>query len=78
VTAGSLPDRLDELPRDRPIVTICASGVRASIAASLLRAAGFADVSWVASGTPAWEAAGYPVVRGDRPVREPRAAAGSA
>ncbi|MEA2545240.1 MAG: hydroxyacylglutathione hydrolase, partial [Chloroflexota bacterium] len=57
VTAGSLPDRLDELPRDRPIVTICASGMRASIAASLLRAAGFADVSWVTSGTPAWEAA---------------------
>jgi rhodanese-related sulfurtransferase len=74
VTAGSLPDRLDELPRDKPIVTICASGMRASIAASLLRAAGFADVSWVASGTPAWEAAGHPVVRGERPVREPRAA----
>ena len=76
VTAGSLPDRLDELPRNKPIVTICASGMRASIAASLLRAAGFADVSWVASGTPAWEAAGHPVVRGERPVREPRAAAG--
>jgi hydroxyacylglutathione hydrolase len=71
LTAGSLPDRLAELPRDRPIVTICASGLRASVAASLLRAAGFADVSWVASGVPAWEAAGYPVVRGDRPERRP-------
>ena len=39
--AASLPDRLDELPRDRPIATICASGYRASVAASLLRAAGF-------------------------------------
>jgi hydroxyacylglutathione hydrolase len=64
LTAGSLPDRLDELPRDRPIATICASGVRASVAASLLRTAGFQDVSWVASGVPAWRAAGYPVVRG--------------
>jgi len=68
LTAGSLPDRLDELPRDQPIMTICASGMRASIAASLLRSAGFADVSWVASGVPAWEAAGYPVVRGEQPV----------
>jgi hydroxyacylglutathione hydrolase len=72
LTAGSLPDRLDELPRDRPIVTICASGVRASIAASLLRSAGFDDVSWVASGVPAWRAAGHPVVRGERPVAKPR------
>ncbi len=63
LTAGSLPERLAELPRDRPIATICASGYRASVAASLLRAAGFEDVSWVASGVPAWQAAGYPVGR---------------
>jgi hydroxyacylglutathione hydrolase len=74
LTAGSLPDRLDELPHDRPIVTICASGVRASIAASILRSAGFDDVSWVSSGVPAWRAAGYPVVRGERPVTQPRPA----
>ena len=74
LTAGSLPDRLDELPRDRPIVTICASGVRASIAASLLRSAGFEDVSWVASGVPAWRAAGHPVVRGERPTATARPA----
>jgi hydroxyacylglutathione hydrolase len=74
LTAGSLPDRLEELPRDRPIVTICASGVRASIAASLLRSAGFEDVSWVASGVPAWRAAGHPVVRGERPTAAPRPA----
>jgi hydroxyacylglutathione hydrolase len=71
--AGSLPDRLDDLPRDRPIVTICASGMRSSIAASLLRSAGFADVSWVASGVPAWEAAGYAIARGERPTAGTRA-----
>ena len=52
LAAGSLPDRLDELPRDRPIATVCGSGYRASVAASLLRAAGFRDVSWVADGVP--------------------------
>ncbi|MFL5679345.1 MAG: rhodanese-like domain-containing protein [Chloroflexota bacterium] len=56
--AGELPDRLDELPRDRPIATICASGFRSSIAASLLRRAGFEDVSWVADGVPTWRASG--------------------
>lgn len=64
IGAGDLADRLDELPRDRPIATICASGYRASVAASLLRAAGFSQVDWVASGVPTWEAAGYPVAYG--------------
>jgi hydroxyacylglutathione hydrolase len=35
-----LPDRLDELPTDRPIWTYCATGARAAIAVSLLEAAG--------------------------------------
>ncbi|MBI3749059.1 MAG: MBL fold metallo-hydrolase [Chloroflexi bacterium] len=61
IGAGELPDQLDTLPRDRPIATICASGYRASVASSLLRAAGFADVSWVAGGVPTWQARGYPV-----------------
>jgi hydroxyacylglutathione hydrolase len=71
IAAGSLPERLADLPRDRPIVTICAAGLRAGVAASILRADGFEDVSWVASGVPAWRAAGHPTVRGERPDREP-------
>jgi hydroxyacylglutathione hydrolase len=70
ISAGSLPDRLDELPRDHPVVTICAAGLRAGVAASILRSAGFEDVSWVASGVPAWRAAGHPTVRGDQPDRQ--------
>ena len=67
IAAGSLPDRLAELPLDRPIATICASGLRSSVAASILRAGGFRDVSWVANGVFAWRAAGHPTVRGERP-----------
>jgi hydroxyacylglutathione hydrolase len=63
LAAGELPDRLAELPRDRPIAAICASGYRSSVAASLLSRAGFDDVSWVADGLPAWESAGLPVER---------------
>lgn len=65
IAGGELQDRLGSLPRDRPIATICASGYRASVAASLLRAAGFTDVSWVADGLPAWQARGHPVEPGE-------------
>jgi hydroxyacylglutathione hydrolase len=68
IGAGSLPDRLEELPRDRPIATVCGSGYRASVAASLLRAAGFPDVSWVADGVPTWRRRGHPTERGDAGV----------
>ncbi len=71
ISAGTLPDRLDELPRDHPIVTVCAAGLRAGVAASILRSSGFEDVSWVASGVPAWRAQGHPTVRGDQPHRTP-------
>jgi hydroxyacylglutathione hydrolase len=65
IFAGDLAERLAEVPRDRPIACICASGYRSSVAASLLRARGFEDVSWVADGIPAWEEGGYPVARGE-------------
>jgi hydroxyacylglutathione hydrolase len=65
IAAGSLQDRLGDLPRDRPIVAMCASGYRSSVAASLLRRAGFDDVAWVASGVPAWLAQGHEIELGD-------------
>jgi 3-mercaptopyruvate sulfurtransferase SseA len=40
----------------------CASGYRSLIAASVLRSAGFADVSDLLGGYLAWEGAGLPVV----------------
>jgi hydroxyacylglutathione hydrolase len=61
IGAGDLPDRIDQLPRDRPIATICASGYRSSVAASLLRAAGFQRVSWVPGGVATWGARGFPL-----------------
>jgi hydroxyacylglutathione hydrolase len=64
IAAGDLAERLAELPKDRPIATVCASGYRSSVAASLLAEAGFQQVAWVADGLPAWKAAGLPVERG--------------
>ena len=63
IGAGDLPGRLADLPHDRPIATMCASGYRASVAASLLDAAGFTNVSSVAGGVDAWAERGLPLER---------------
>jgi len=54
--------RLEELPRDRPILTICRSSHRSPIAARQLKRAGY-DVTNVSGGMIAWERAGLPVER---------------
>lgn len=54
IALGELPRRLDEVPRDRPLVLHCAGGHRSSIAASLLRHHGFTDVSDILGGYAAW------------------------
>ncbi|MEZ7005501.1 rhodanese-like domain-containing protein [Streptomyces sp. AD55] len=54
IALGELPSRLDEIPRDKPLVLHCAGGHRSSIAASLLRQQGFEDVSDVLGGWAAW------------------------
>jgi len=67
--AGSrnIPYRLlslgaNDLPRDKTIVTICESGPRAAIAASILSARGFDAHPVVNGGIDSWAAAGKPTV----------------
>ncbi len=54
-------DRLAELDPRAPTVVYCAGGYRSMIAASVMRAAGFQDVSDLIGGYGAWEQAGLPV-----------------
>ena len=56
-----LAERMSELPADRPLLVHCAGGYRSSIAASLLQRHGFAQVSEIAGGISAWDAARLPV-----------------
>jgi hydroxyacylglutathione hydrolase len=58
-----LAERARELPHDRPLLVHCAGGYRSSIAASLLQQQGFDQVSELAGGIAAWEAAGLPVAQ---------------
>lgn len=64
VFLGHLPDNLDEIPRDATIVTFCGSGRRASIAASVLRRAGFEDVATNLGSMAACQTAGCPIAEG--------------
>lgn len=63
VPLARLLDRYGELDPAAPTVVYCAGGYRSSIAASLLRSKGFAQVADLQGGFAAWEAAGLPVER---------------
>jgi hydroxyacylglutathione hydrolase len=61
---GDLAGRFDEIPRDRPIATICRGGKRSGLAASILQREGFADVVHVGQGVGTWRDGGHPVESG--------------
>jgi hydroxyacylglutathione hydrolase len=60
---GDLPTTSDDLPRDLPMVIHCQGGTRASIAASMLQAKGFTNVTTLRGGMDAWSAAHLPIER---------------
>jgi rhodanese-related sulfurtransferase len=58
---GELPERRDELPRERTIAAICSGGKRSGLAASILQREGFERILHVANGgVETWR-------RGNRP-----------
>ena len=56
VPLATLPERLDELPRDREILVHCKAGGRSSRAVAFLHQAGFPQAVNVAGGINAWNA----------------------
>ncbi|SLN25417.1 MBL fold metallo-hydrolase [Oceanibacterium hippocampi] len=59
VYVGKLPTELDGLEKDRHYTVMCASGARATIAASVLLRAGFTKVDVFLGSMGAWRSAGY-------------------
>jgi hydroxyacylglutathione hydrolase len=53
IPLSRLAERLNDIPRNRPVVAMCAGGYRSSIAASLLQRAGFTRVSELTGGMAA-------------------------
>lgn len=54
IPVGQLPARISELDPELPTVVFCAGGYRSSVGASVLREAGFKDVSDIIGGYGAW------------------------
>jgi rhodanese-related sulfurtransferase len=69
VPLAVLVDSLDRFDPEVPAVVYCAGGSRSLVAASVLRHAGFVEVSDLLGGYGAWAAAGLPVSSAD--VTEP-------
>lgn len=59
IHAPDLRSRHAELPKGVPIVVLCSTGMRSSLAASILQRHGFADVRSVAGGITGYAAAGF-------------------
>ncbi len=61
VPLGQLEKRIGEVPRDREVALYCAGGYRSAIAASILQAHGFTQLSDLAGGYNGWLASGCAV-----------------
>ena len=64
VPMSQLNTRLDEIPRDRPLLVMCQVGGRSARVTGLLRQQGYEDVANVAGGIDAWQRMGLPVRQG--------------
>jgi glyoxylase-like metal-dependent hydrolase (beta-lactamase superfamily II)/rhodanese-related sulfurtransferase len=60
---ADLATRLNEVPRDRPVLVICQGGFRSLRAAQFLSQCGISDVASVKGGTEAWRAAAGELIR---------------
>ncbi|MCC6612872.1 MAG: rhodanese-like domain-containing protein [Anaerolineae bacterium] len=60
ISVQTLPDRLNEIPRDIPVVVYCRSGNRSGQASQILAQAGYETIYDLGAIT-AWQAAGLPI-----------------
>lgn len=63
IPMGEVAARLDEIPRDQPVIVTCRSGNRSGQIATFLRDQGYDNIHNMTGGILAWEAAGLPVER---------------
>jgi rhodanese-related sulfurtransferase len=61
IPLGELPARVNEVPKDQPIVVVCRSGNRSDAGRDILLQAGFTNVTSMDGGLSTWRDKGYPV-----------------
>jgi len=54
IPMNDIPDRLEEIPRDREVVVYCHSGARSLMVAGFLEGNGFPSVANLSGGIDAW------------------------
>lgn len=66
IPIDDLADRIDEVPRDKRLLFICAMGVRSGLACEVAFSMGYdtENLYNIEDGTPAWIAAGHPTSYG--------------
>lgn len=66
IPIDDLPDRIDEVPRDKRVLFICAMGVRSGLACEVAFSMGYdtENLYNIDDGTPSWIAAGHPTSYG--------------
>jgi rhodanese-related sulfurtransferase len=61
IPMGAVAGRLNEIPKDKPVIVTCHSGNRSGQVTDYLRQQGYTNVHNMAGGIAAWQQAGYPV-----------------
>jgi sulfur dioxygenase len=64
VPLNELKNRLGEVPKDKPVISVCHAGMRSGQATVILRDAGFPRVANLHGGMLLWQQMGLPVLRG--------------
>ena len=66
IPLGDLTRRVQEIPRDRPVLVYCAVGARSVSAASFLASKGYREVYNMTDGLVGWYRNGLPLQMGSR------------
>ena len=64
IPLGDLPNRLNEVPKDKEVVVVCRTGHRSAQGRDILKNAGFTKVTSMAGGVTQWQTAGLPIATG--------------
>ena len=64
IPLDQLPNRINEMSKDKDIVVVCLSGHRSQSGTTILQQAGFTHISCLSGGLQAWMDANYPVEKG--------------
>lgn len=64
IPIGQLIKRLDEVPKDRPILVYCAVGSRSAQVVNYLARKGYPELYNLYGGIYAWAQKGYPILQG--------------